>query len=263
MKLPDWIFRWIPGTEPAPRVETMREAAGTYVDADEDQWRKLTGDANRDLSPMTQDRMQKMAAYLWESNLMANRLIELMVAYLLAEGVKLTCKDDLGQKTLNRFWRDPINNMPLKLAEKVRELALFGEQCYPVFLNEVSGAVRLGYLDPSLIATVVMDPDNASQPIGVVTLYPGISAEVIANILQQPVRALILQTAWRDARGARARCSGVGPRGAHARRLPHALPHLPRRRAGGGCESDEPDGGRSGRGGKPGRGGGGGGGRGR
>ena len=30
------------------------------------------------------------------------------------------------------------------------------------------------------------------QPIGVVTLYPGISAEVIANILQQPVRALIL-----------------------------------------------------------------------
>lgn len=169
MKLPDWISRWIPGTEPAPRAETMREAAGTYADADEDQWRKLTGDADRDLSPMTQDRMQKMAAYLWESNLMANRLVELMVAYLLAEGVKLTCKDDLGQKTLNRFWRDPINNMPLKLAEKVRELALFGEQCYPVFLNEVSGAVRLGYLDPSLIGTVVMDPDNASQPIGVVT----------------------------------------------------------------------------------------------
>ncbi|GAA3532657.1 asparaginase [Zobellella aerophila] len=30
------------------------------------------------------------------------------------------------------------------------------------------------------------------QPIGVVTLYPGISAEVLANILQQPVKALIL-----------------------------------------------------------------------
>lgn len=30
------------------------------------------------------------------------------------------------------------------------------------------------------------------QPIGVVTLYPGISAEVIRNILQQPVKALIL-----------------------------------------------------------------------
>jgi L-asparaginase len=31
-----------------------------------------------------------------------------------------------------------------------------------------------------------------AQPIGVVTLYPGISAEVIKNTLQQPVKALIL-----------------------------------------------------------------------
>ncbi|MGS2720521.1 asparaginase [Paraglaciecola aestuariivivens] len=31
-----------------------------------------------------------------------------------------------------------------------------------------------------------------SQPIGVVTLYPGISADVIKNTLQQPVKALIL-----------------------------------------------------------------------
>lgn len=32
------------------------------------------------------------------------------------------------------------------------------------------------------------------QPVGVVTLYPGISAEVISNILLQPVKALILLT---------------------------------------------------------------------
>jgi L-asparaginase len=33
-----------------------------------------------------------------------------------------------------------------------------------------------------------------TQPIGVVTLYPGISIDVIANILMQPVKALILLT---------------------------------------------------------------------
>ncbi len=46
----------------------------------------------------------------------------------------------------------------------------------------------------------VMAPQNQpldvshviAQPIGVVSLYPGISAEVIRNILQQPVKALIL-----------------------------------------------------------------------
>lgn len=154
----------------APAATSLREAAGLTIDDDEDQWRRLTGDAARDLTPLTQARMQKIAAWLWESNPLANRLIELPVAYLLAEGVRLTCSDEEHQRVLDAFWRDPINNFALKLPEKVRELALFGEQCYPVFVNEVSGFVRLGYLDPALIETVVVDPDNPSQPIGVVTV---------------------------------------------------------------------------------------------
>ena len=31
--------------------------------------------------------MQKLAEHLWQSNLLANRLVELPLAYLLAEGV--------------------------------------------------------------------------------------------------------------------------------------------------------------------------------
>ena len=153
----------------------FREATGVQVDADEDQWRKLTGDAQRDLSPMTQQKMQKIAHYLWEANLLANRIIELPVAYLLAEGVALKVDGEseeakANQATLDRFWADPINQMDLKLPKKVRELALFGEQVYPAFANEHNGAVRLGYLDPSLIETVVKDPDNPEQPIGIVTV---------------------------------------------------------------------------------------------
>ena len=152
------------------REEQFREAAGNTIDDDEDQWRRLSGDTSRDLAPMTQERMRKVALYLWESNLLANRLIELPLAYLLAEGVRLSCKDKDSQKVLDLFWRDPINQMSLKLPKKVRELALYGEQCYPAFVNEVSGEVRLGYLDPALIATVVTDPDNPEQPIGIVTV---------------------------------------------------------------------------------------------
>ena len=153
----------------------FREAAGAQIDADEDQWRKLTGDAQRDLAPMTQARMQKIAHYLWEANLLANRIIELPVAYLLAEGVELKVdgEDDAAkenQAALDRFWADPINEMDLKLPKKVRELAIFGEQVYPAFVNDRDGKVRIGYLDPSLIETVVMDPDNAEQPIGIVTV---------------------------------------------------------------------------------------------
>lgn len=162
------------GKEETPAEETtLREAApsiGVTIDADEDTWRPLSGDTKRDLSPVSQQRMRDMALYLWESNLLANRLIELPLAYMLAEGISLRCDDEENNKVLKRFWRDPINNMDTKIIKKVRELAIFGEQCYPTFVNEHSGHVRLGYLDPALIATVVIDPDNPEQPIGIVTV---------------------------------------------------------------------------------------------
>lgn len=171
MAFTDRLLELLRGALGAPAATTaLREAYGVNVDADEDEWRRITGDARRDLAPMTQARMQKVAHYLWEQNTLANRLIELPVAFLLAEGVRLECDDEENQKLLERFWSDPINDMDLKLPKKVRELGLFGEQCYPAFVNEHDGMVRIGYLDPALINTVVMDPDNPEQPIGIVTV---------------------------------------------------------------------------------------------
>ncbi|MEY2686743.1 MAG: hypothetical protein RL375_941, partial [Pseudomonadota bacterium] len=124
-----------------------REAAGTFDDEDRG-WRTITGQTKRDLTPMGQEHMQKVAAYLWETNLLANRLIELPLAYLLAEGVQLTCVDPEHQQWLQTFWHDPINRMAIRMPTFARELALFGEQCLPTYVNQVNGHVRLGYLDP-------------------------------------------------------------------------------------------------------------------
>ena len=108
---------------------TVREsAAGQTIDDDEEGWRRLTGDTDRDLAPITQRRAREVSAWLWQANLMANRIIELPLAYLLADGVKLEVNDEEAQAMLNRFWNDPINSMDLKLEKKVRELALFGEE---------------------------------------------------------------------------------------------------------------------------------------
>lgn len=151
-------------------IFAVREsAAGQTIENDEDGWRRLTGDTDRDLAPITQRRAREVSAWLWQANLMANRIIELPLAYLLADGVRLEVNDEEAQAMLNRFWNDPINSMDLKLEKKVRELALFGEQCYPAFVNEHTGHIRLGYLDPALIETVVVDPDNPEQQIGIVT----------------------------------------------------------------------------------------------
>lgn len=154
---------------PKNRNDRVVEAVGYQFEEDEG-WRKLTGvKKERDLPQLTQQRVQDLAYYLWSTNLLANRLIELPVAYLLAEGVSVTVPNEEAQTWLNAWWRDPINDFDLKLKKKVRELLLFGEQCYPVFVNPYNGHVRLGYLDPSLIDEVVIDPDNGEQAIGLIT----------------------------------------------------------------------------------------------
>lgn len=163
------------GPEPAAASQAsagaavpLRESVGVTVDKDDDEWRRLTGRSDKDLNPLTQERARKLAIHLWQSNPLANRLIELPLAYLLGKGVRLKAADAEAQKILDRHWRDAINAWPIKLVKRVRELALAGEQCWPVFVGG-NGFVRVGYLDPALIETVVMDPDNAEQPIGVVT----------------------------------------------------------------------------------------------
>lgn len=163
-----------PTTSTAEPPTTRVKETASAQSAAEPGWTRLTGDGfgkanERDLAPLAQERMQKLAEWLWQSNLLANRLVEIPLAYLLAEGVTLQCKDDAHQKALNAFWSDPINNWPLKLIGRVRALSLLGEQCYIARVNEGNGFVRLGYLDPRQVATVVMDPDNPEQAIGVVT----------------------------------------------------------------------------------------------
>ena len=147
----------------------LREAAGFTVAESEDGWRKISGDTRRDLSSVTQSRMQQFATFLWESNLLANRIIELPIAYLLAEGVDIVANDEELKYWIKSFWQDPINQMDIKLISKVRQLSLFGEQCYPTYINDINGQVRMGYLDPSDIQEVVTDPDNPEQPILIIS----------------------------------------------------------------------------------------------
>lgn len=154
-----------------PKKDKLVEAAGSTTSKSEEGWRRVGNNENvdRDLSPMSQIRMQRLALYMWERNILGNRIIELPLAFMLAEGVTVTASNEETQKWITDFWEDPINQMDIKLTKKVRQLAIFGEQCYTAFTNEMNGHVRLGYVDPANIAQVVRDPDNAEQPIGIIT----------------------------------------------------------------------------------------------
>jgi len=132
-------------------------------------WRRLTGNANRELLPTTQDRMIEIAYWLYQTNALAGWLIDITTAFIMAEELPYESKDEDVKGVLDGFWNDPINRMDLYLPKHVSELHIFGELCMPAFVAEQTGRVRLGYVDPAQIGVVVTDPENVKMQIGILT----------------------------------------------------------------------------------------------
>lgn len=123
-------------------------------------WTLLTQDNYRDLEPIIQDRMQDISAYLYDANPLAHRIIEMTKDFIVGSGFTFKARNDKVQAVLDRHWNDFVNNWEVKQDQKAKELGLFGEQFYPVFINPYNGLVRLGYLDPVRVSKVVADPRN-------------------------------------------------------------------------------------------------------
>ncbi|MBF0261085.1 MAG: hypothetical protein HQL97_04475 [Magnetococcales bacterium] len=163
----------------------FREAHGVTVDPEERGYRRLTGGAHRRELPIYQGtRAREIVVHLWRSNPLANRVVELPLAFILSDGVTLKIDDQEAQGWLDAFWRDPINRMGVNLHRMARALSIFGEMYWVAFANGVTGHVRLGYLDPERIEKVVYDPDNGAQAIGVIT-------KADADGVQQRYRVII------------------------------------------------------------------------
>lgn len=70
----------------------------------------------------------------------------------------------------------------------------FASPNYPPLLEAGIHIKRITGLETLPAAESLVLHQVQAQPIGVITLYPGISAQVIANFLRQPVKALILRS---------------------------------------------------------------------
>ena len=128
------------------------------------------------LRPGVHERTGKFARDNWERTPLGRGVIEKPIDYMVGEGVKLIaeCEDNneetkkLAQKILNQFWFDPITNLEETLDAHLRSLLLSGVLCLPIFTNEFTGHIRLGYLNPNNIEAIILDPDNPSVIICVV-----------------------------------------------------------------------------------------------
>ena len=131
-------------------------------------WRRLTGAPTRELPMMDQVRAIEVAYWLWKTNPMAKWIIEVVTAFVAAKGAPFTCKNDDVKRVLTDFWEDPVNRMDIHWENFVRELGIYGDQCWPVAVGEQTGRVRLGYIDPAYVDEVFCDPENVKIKIGIV-----------------------------------------------------------------------------------------------
>lgn len=144
-----------------------RLPAAALSSPDDIGWRKLTGNSGRELISTTQERMIEIAYWLWETNPMGGWMIDLMVAFVLGEGLPYEADDPEVKKILDDFWGNPVNRMDLYFPKHVAELGIFGELMFPAITAQQTGRLYLAYIDPAQIDQVVTDPQNVKMIIGV------------------------------------------------------------------------------------------------
>jgi len=122
-------------------------------------WRPITKATIKELSPLEQYKMQKVSYFLYDKNGIAHRMIERYKDFVIGDGITFSCSVPEVYDILRNFW--DANNLTKEQEQWVLELSLYGEQVYPTFVQEHTGFVTLGYLDPVLISKIETDTDDA------------------------------------------------------------------------------------------------------
>jgi hypothetical protein len=159
--------------------------------SDEGKYRKLGSKNVRDLPPLKYQQIQKMAFYQWQRYPLATALIEILLDFLVGEEFQVKVKimkrvDGESDVDTNRldaqqgwddFFKDPINKLKSDFSVLVQDLLINGELVLPVFVNEVSGKTRIGYIDPAFIVdNPICVPMNARE-IDTIVVTPPESVE--------------------------------------------------------------------------------------
>lgn len=164
------------------RVQAAVGLQGTDQ-ADEGKYRRLTSKSERDLTPLAYLDVCKKSFYLWQRNMLARRMLEILVDFCVGEDFhvkvktkKRTAKGDQelkdrneGQMVWDDFFEDPQNNLEEDLTMIITDGLINGELVIPANVNETDGKVWLGYLDPRYIKDASTNPqkDTASGVIPV------------------------------------------------------------------------------------------------
>jgi len=121
-------------------------------------FRRLSERQEKDLEPLKYDQVQRISYYLWMSNPIAHTMLEYNKVYVAGGDIVVKAANPKVQEILDLHWK--ANQWDINKTKKALELAINGEQIYPVFVNKHTGLVKLGYVDPLNVASVKANDNN-------------------------------------------------------------------------------------------------------
>jgi hypothetical protein len=129
-------------------------------------WRRLSDTwSQKDVLPGTYREIHNQVYEAYNSNPLANAIIELGVNFVLGDGLQIDAEHPKVQKLIDRFWNDPDNHMTLRQYDIATELSLYGEIFIRCFVNPYDGHLKIAMIDPSLIDEIECDPENIERQL--------------------------------------------------------------------------------------------------
>jgi hypothetical protein len=142
---------------------------------DEDwQWRSVNHDPTlpNELSDAEGTYQRRRAAVNYFRSAVGGALPDIVVNRVYGAGASYTAKDERVMAVVDRFKADPSNDLDTYLPHYLTELQIYGELFLPIFLTKENADVRLGYLTPDAIESVIFSRFDAKRVIGVVQRRP-------------------------------------------------------------------------------------------
>lgn len=127
---------------------------------DDNLFREITAGSFVDTPRDVHDRLVKLSLLQYKKNARAFSSIEVVKDFVLGEEIIIDAADEAVQELIEEFWC--LNEFEDKLEERLRSLAITGEQLYPLFVD-ASQMIRLSSIFPLQIVEVLRNVENAED----------------------------------------------------------------------------------------------------
>lgn len=136
-------------------IPFRREDAGWRQVGKNRMGRELPGDMH--------DQMISKSFAAWRMNPFAHRLIELQLNFVLGNGIYINSEDPDTLAAISAFWNNEYNRWPQKIAQRLRDLYLYGEWIHRPIYSQTMAMTYIADIQPDMVSQLLTDPYNHSE----------------------------------------------------------------------------------------------------